>query len=90
MSEIETIFRKTDILKVIKVYKKDIIDKEIDEITNEEIKTYGDEYLAIEVSKYTGVQSIYKHVENAKLSIQLTADPTKIVDAKYNELLAEK
>lgn len=87
--EIETIFTKTGILNNIKVYKKDVIEIKIDEETGEEIKIYGDEYLALETSKYTGVQSIYKHIENDRISIQLTSDPTSIADEKYNELVAE-
>lgn len=87
--EIETIFTKTGILNNIKVYKKDVIEIKIDEETGEEIKIYGDEYLALETSKYTGVQGIYRHIESDRIFISLTADPTKIADEKYNELVAE-
>ena len=89
VSEIETIFSKAGILNNIKVYKKDVIETKIDEETGEEEKIYGDEYLALETSKYTGVQSIYKHIESDRISIHLTSDPTSIADEKYNELVAE-
>jgi len=89
VSEIEAIFSKAGRLNNIKVYKKDVIETKIDEETGKEIKIYGDEYLAFETSKYTGVQSIYKHIESDRISIQLTSDPTSIADEKYNELVAE-
>lgn len=89
VSEIEAIFSKAGRLNNIKVYKKDVIETKIDEETGKEIKIYGDEYLALETSKYTGVQSIYKHIESDRISIQLTSDPTSIADEKYNELVAE-
>lgn len=88
ISEIENIFNKPNVLNTIKVYKKDLIETKTDE-TGKEINIYGEEYLALETSKYTGIQSIYKHINNDRISIQLTADPTKISDDKYNRLLAE-
>ena len=89
IAEIEMLFSKSNILNNIKIYRKDLIETTINEETGEEIKTYGEEYLALETSKYTGVQSIYKHLENDRISIQLTSDPTSIADEKYNELVAE-
>ncbi len=89
ISEIEMLFSKSDILNNIKIYRKDLIETTVNEETGEEIKTYGEEYLALETSKYTGIQSIYKHLESDRISIQLTSDPTSIADEKYNELVAE-
>lgn len=89
VSEIETTFSKPNVLEKIRIYKKDLKDTQINEETKEEIRTYGDEYLALETSKYTGIQSIYKHVESDRISIQLTADPTKLADDKYNQLIVE-
>lgn len=82
--EVEDIFNKPNITSNIKVYKKDII-----ETTDEGLNIYGDEYLSLDTSKYTGIQSIYNDVNNDRISIQLTSDPTNIADNKYNELVAE-
>lgn len=84
LAEVEDIFNEPNVTSNIKVYKKDII-----ETTDEGLNIYGDEYLSLDTSKYTGIQSIYNDVNNDRISIQLTSDPTSIADEKYNELVAE-
>ncbi|SHN88241.1 hypothetical protein SAMN02745215_05231 [Desulfitobacterium chlororespirans DSM 11544] len=53
------------------------------------MRAYGEEYVALSTSKYTGVKSVYKHVEGNRISVHLTVDPVKIADDKYNALLTE-
>ena len=87
LSEVESIFGRSGVLSNIKIYNKDIINTELD-ANGQEIPIYGEEYLSLETSIYTGVQSIYKYISDGKVSIQLTSDPTNIADNKYNELVA--
>lgn len=88
LSEVESIFGRSGVLSNIKIYNKDIINTELD-ANGQEITVYGEEYVSLETSVYTGVQSIYKHISDGRISIQLTSDPTNIADDKYNELVAE-
>lgn len=86
-SELQDIFSADNVLDNLKIYKKDIIST-VDEEGNSTTE-YSDEYLALETSKYTGVQSIYHHVGAGTISIQLNSDPTKLADERYNDLQEE-
>lgn len=61
ISDIEDVFSRPGILNSIAVCKKDTVDSSVDE-TGKEVNLYGNEYIALNTSRYTGVQSIYKHV----------------------------
>lgn len=89
ISDIGDIFSRSGVLNSITVFKKDIADSYIDETTGEEVRTYGEEYVALSTARYTGVKSIYKHTEGNRISVHLTIDPTKLSDGKYNTLLSE-
>lgn len=76
-------------LQRIKVYKKDELERSVDEETGEVTYIYGEEYLCLESSDYTGLKSIYGNIDTGLVTISLGADHTKLADEKYNELINE-
>lgn len=87
MTDVTEILSADKALDNIKIYKKDELNRTIDEETGDESFEYGEEYLSFESSDYPGLKSIYGDIGSGKISISLGADHTKIADNKYNELI---
>ena len=87
ITEVQEIFSRPNVLNSLNVYRKDEVNRLLDDETGEYIIEYSDEYLSFETSKYVGVKSIYRDIASDRITVSLSVDHTQIADDKYNELV---